>query len=272
MQGYGDISEGTANRIDRVMLGLAECESIEELEGRFLAEAGKLLPADCLCWNNWRPDWSGVISFRTNDGYADWLTGRLELFGQVVGHHPVIAAGHFQRSAEEVLRMSDFQSAASFRDNPLYRDIYRHLDSHFQVCFTASSLSDRKILLTWNRRALDFSERDRQIFHFMGLRLGMVSRRVEERQRLDRAWQVLCGLVDSRLHTNTVRSLGARDAGLLAKLMKGRTVGVIARESGIRRDSVDKQLGVIRERLGLENHRQLLSALAELKRSRGMDR
>lgn len=51
---------------------------------------------------------------------------------------------------------------------------------------------------------------------------------------------------------------------LLKKLLKSGTRSGIARELGIRRDSVDKRFGSIRERLGLENHHQLLSALADL--------
>jgi DNA-binding CsgD family transcriptional regulator len=125
-------------------------------------------------------------------------------------------------------------------------------------------LQDRRIVLTWNRRALDFTERDREVFHLLGLRLGVISRRIEQRERLEKSWQSLCGFVDSRISAGPASSLGARDVQFLEKLLKSGTRSGIARELGIRRDSVDKRLGSIRERLGLENHHQLLSALAEL--------
>ncbi len=99
----------------------------------------------------------------------------------------------------------------------------------------------------------------------MGLRLGAISRRIEQRERLEKSWQSLCGFVDARITVGPASSLGAQDLRLLEMLLKSGTRSGIARELGIRRDSVDKRLGMIRERLGLENHHQLLSALAELK-------
>jgi hypothetical protein len=147
----------------------------------------------------------------------------------------------------------------------LFREVYRHLDSSHQLAYTPSVLQDRRILLTWNRRALDFSERDREILHFMGLRLGVISRRIEQREQLEKNWRSLCGFVDARLAAGPANSLGAQDLRLLTKLLESGTRSGIARDLGVRRDSVDKRLGSIRERLGLENHHQLLSALAELK-------
>ncbi len=147
----------------------------------------------------------------------------------------------------------------------MFREVYRHLDSNHQLAYTPAVLQDRRILLTWNRRALDFSGRDREIFQLMGLRLGVISRRIEQRERLERNWQALCGFVDARITAGPATSLGAHDVRLLGKLLKSGTRSGIAREFGIRRDSVDKRLGAIRERFGLENHHQLLSALAELK-------
>jgi hypothetical protein len=53
---------------------------------------------------------------------------------------------------------------------------------------------------------------------------------------------------------------------------KSPSSGSVATEMGIRQDSLDKRLGAIREKLGLENHHQLLSASAALRNpwSRGM--
>ena len=139
------------------------------------------------------------------------------------------------------------------------------MDSHYQLAYMPCKLEDRQIILTWNRRAVDFTEQDRQTLQYMSSRLAMVCRRIEQRQKLEKNWHALCGFVDTRLAAESVTSLGTKDAVLMSSLLKTGKRHEIAVQMGIRRDSLDKQLGSIRERLGLENHLQLLSALAELK-------
>lgn len=265
MHRFRDLSDATLRKIDRTMMGMAGLETLEELEVRFLAESAAILPADCMCWNNWSPDLSRLLDFKLNESYMRPFENLLEIFNEVVAHHPVIAAGQLVATSEGVKRLSDFESYGRFRENPLFREVYRHLDSNHQLAYTPSVLQDRRIVLTWNRRALDFTERDREIFHWMGLRLGVISRRIEQRERLEKSWQSLCGFVDARITAGPAKSLGTQDLRLLEMLLKSGTRSEIAREQGIRRDSVDKRLGSIRERLGLENHHQLLSALADLR-------
>jgi DNA-binding CsgD family transcriptional regulator len=264
MQRFRDVSDATIRKIDRKMMSLDGLATLNELEARFLNEAAAILPADCMCWNNWKPDLSFLMNFKLNESYHKPFENLLGIFNEVVAHHPVIAAGHFETASEGVKRMSDFECSSRFRENPLFREVYRHLDSNYQLAYMPCVLQDRRILLTWNRRALDFTERDREIFHLLGLRLGVISRRIEQRERLEKSWQSLCEFVDARTTAGPAKSLGAQDVRLLELLLKSGTRSGIAREFGIRRDSVDKRLGTIRERLGLENHHQLLSALADL--------
>lgn len=265
MQRFRDVSDSTVRKIDRTMMGMAGIETLEELEIRFMREAGKILPGDCLCWNNWSPNLSHLMNFSLNEGYLEPFENLLGVFNEVVAHHPVIAAGQLVATSEGVKRLSDFESDSRFKENPLFREVYRHLDSNHQLAYTPCVLQDRRIVLTWNRRALDFTEREREVLHFMGLRLGVISRRIEHRQLLEKNWRALCGFVNVRLTAGSASSLGEQDVRLLAKLLKSGTRSGIARELGIRRDSVDKRLGSIRERLGLENHHQLLSAVAQLR-------
>jgi hypothetical protein len=265
MQRFPDISESAARNIDRKMMSLANLRTLEELEIRFLEEAETILPGDCLCWNNWELNWSAIIDFRISKPYHTAFENLLDTFDKVVGHHPVITVGKLHESSESVLRLSDFESDRLFRENPLFREVYRHMDSHYQLAYMPCRLEDRQIILTWNRRALDFTDQDRQTLQYMSSRLAMVCRRIEQRQKLEKNWNALCGFVDMRLTAGSVASLGTKDAVLMRSLLKTGRRHEIAVQMGIRRDSLDKQLGSIRERLGLENHLQLLSALAELK-------
>ena len=265
MQRFRDLSEASVRKIDRSVMGMASLETLEELEIQFMREAEKILPGDCLCWNNWAPDLSHLLDFRITNSYMETFGNLLDVFAEVVAHHPVIAADQLATSTEDVMRLSDFESSSRFRENPLFREVYRHLDSSHQLAYTPCVLQDRRIILTWNRRALDFTERDREVLHFMGLRLGVISRRIEQREQLQKNWRSLCGFVDAKFSAGPASALDAQDVQVLDRLLKSRPRHEIARELGVRRDSVDKRLGSIRERLGLENHHQLLNALAELK-------
>lgn len=265
MQLFREITESAARKIDRRMMGMADVGTLEELEVRFLEEAEVILPGDCLCWNNWTLNLENLINFRINLPYVVPFEKLLGVFAEVVPYHPVIASNRLGETSDYVMRLSDFESRRQFRENPLFREVYRHLDSHYQLAYTPCLLGDRRIVLTWNRRALDFTERDRQVFQFMGTRLARISRWVQQRQKLENNWLTLSGFVDARISSGSVASLGTKDTLLLSELLKSGTRSGIALKLGIRRDSVDKRLGAIRERLGLENHHQLLTALAELK-------
>jgi DNA-binding CsgD family transcriptional regulator len=266
MNAFRGISETVARRIDRLVLGIAGAGSLVDLEAAFLKVAGKVLPADCMCWNTWAPDWSRLLGCQSEAQYDAWFSANHELFNEYVGWHPVLAANPIRATALRVMRMSDYQSPREFKSkNPFYREVYRHLGFAFQVSYTAATLRSQNVILSWSREKSDFSDPESQVFRYLGDRLGEVCRRTEERQRLEESWKVLSDFVGAQWSTDSVVSLGERDVRVLADLLRGKTRAAIALKSGIRGDSVDKRLGAIRERLGLENHQQLLAALAELK-------
>lgn len=87
----------------------------------------------------------------------------------------------------------------------------------------------------------------------------------DERQCLETDWRKLSAFLNARFHSKSANSLRNQDVQLLTELMKCRPRPRIARELGIRQDSLDRRLVTIREHLGLDTHRQLLSALAGLR-------
>ncbi len=105
---FQELSESTARKIDRKMLGMAGLATLDELEVRFLEESAAILPADCMCWNNWSPDLSRLMNFKLNESYMRPFENLLEIFNEVVVHHPVIAAGQLVATSEGVKRLSDF--------------------------------------------------------------------------------------------------------------------------------------------------------------------
>lgn len=266
MHRFNEINQTTARRIDGMLRGMSTLGTFEELEKRFVQESARIVPGDCLCWNTWAPDLSHLIDFHANDDYGKRLISLLPALNEMVIHHPVVAANRLHLATDQVMRISDHQSDAGFRENPLFREVYRHLDSHYQISYIPCVLRDRQITLTWNRRAFDFTERERQLFHYMGIRLGIICRRLEERRSLDGILREVCGFVGARIPEESVAALGTTDVSLIAEVMKGVSREMIAARRGVRRDSLDKRFGSIREKLGLENHHQLLSAMAELRK------
>lgn len=262
---FREIKASAARRLDQALIEMTALPGIDALEAHFVNEATKWLPADCIAWNNWRPDWSGMISGRLNGGYHDGFMSRFDAFGLTVGHHPVIIAQQFPASSKRVLRLSDFESMPRFRENPLFREVYRHIDSYYQIAFTPCQLSDRRVLLTLNRRTRDFSLREQQLLGYAGMRLAQVAAGIEKNQALEKVWLRLCGITGIQSIRAGISQLTPRDFEVLAMMLKGIKPSDVARISGVRRDTLDKRLGLIRSKLGLENNQQLLSALIELK-------
>lgn len=271
MKPLRNLKESYVHRVGREMAELAKLNTLEEFEERFIPLAERFVPGDCLCWNNWETDWSGMINVRTNENFGEWLNGRLPLFGEVVGRHPVVVNGSFSETANDVLRLSDFPGAGQFHRNPLYQHIYRHMDSRHQIAHTPCLLPDRRIVLTWNRRGLDFTDEDMDLFRLLGKHLDLIAKGIEERRRLHMTWKTICGFIEPRAPELPLDSLGTKDLRLLTQLARGRSVTSIAGEAGLRRDTLAKRIGGIREALGLENQRQLLRALADLRAETGCE-
>lgn len=261
-----DLPHSTARRIDRRLQEFTRLESLRDLEQRFLGEALRLFPGDFVCWNNWSNALGCPISMETNEAYRERAESLNEAFAATVSHHPIIS--HLDKTLSHVMRVSDLESDGRFRRNPVFREVYRHLDARYQVAFTPTVLRHHRIILTWNRRAVDFDGRDAQIFHYMGVRLGETARILQERDDLTQGWRRLCGFLDLRLPFGNADDLLEQDAVVLAALLRSGSRTEITGRLGIRRDSLDKRLGSIREKLGLENHHQLLSVLAELRPSK----
>ncbi|MEY4245078.1 MAG: hypothetical protein RLZZ245_2663 [Verrucomicrobiota bacterium] len=266
MMHFRELSESVARSVDRTVLEMAHLRSLEALESHFINCALRIIPGDCLAWNNWEPDWSGMISGHLNADYHDHFMALIEAFTSTVHHHPVILANQFPASSERVLKLSDFEAPRKFLNNPIFREVYRHIDSQYQIAYTPCLLSDRRILLTVNRQAKDFGKRDMELLHYMGMRLALVAKGIDRNKSLEKAWSDLCERIGSRTTAESLASLTAGDLQLLTMIRQGRRVNEIAQEKGIRRDTLDKRLGSIRERLGLETHNHLLSTLAELKK------
>lgn len=249
MNSFPEVSDRMARKVDLGLKSMAKLETLEELELNFISTALQWLPGDCIAWNNWKPDWSEMISGYLNNDYQEAFISLLDTFSKHVAHHPVIIANQFPTSALRVLQLSDFESKLNFRKNPLFVEVYQHLDSHHQIAFAPCLLRDRRILLTLNRKLSDFKERDKQILGYAGMQLEQVALGIDRNQRLRDAWQSLCRIAGTQGIGPGLSCLTPRDMEILTLMMRGKRISDILATTRVRRDTLDKRLGSIRKSL-----------------------
>lgn len=267
---FPDITSADLRAIHRLTGHLVEAPDLDMLGRELIHGSEKVLPADFMVWNLWTPAMDEILSFEANHAqYRDAMAQRADALTATIHHHPVIAAGQLESARLKPLRMSDFQSDAAFKSNPLFQEVYRHLESHYQIAYNAILLADSQIILSWNLQNRDFTGREVQLLHLLGLQVAVLSRRIEERRHLRAAWDALnqgLAAVMGSVATSGP-SLRANDGRILSGLIHGEARADIAISLKWRRDTLDRHLGGLRERLGFENSGQLMQALAALKPS-----
>jgi hypothetical protein len=161
--------------------------------------------------------------------------------------------------------MSDYQSRLKLRENPLYREVYRHLEVADQTLMMVGDYPDRMVFLMINTPGRATTDRERDGVHLLGLAAGRIGHRLVERERLDR----ICSRLAARFSLGPQVSVGAKttprlspaEGRLLAGLVRDRPREEIAARLGWRRDTLDRRLAALRERLGFDNTAQLVRAL-----------
>jgi hypothetical protein len=270
---FPEIRAADLRAIQRLTGRLLEADDLTQLGREMIHESRRILPADFMVWNIWTLEMSHMLSAEANcHQYLARLEASGEALESTIGHHPIIAAGRLEAAKIRPERMSDYQSAGSFRENPLYRDVYSQVDSRYQIAYNALRLSNSQVILSWNRGSRDFTDREIQLLHLLGLQVAALGRRLEERRHLNELsgelTEALRGSSDGSLADPFASLLGPSDGRLLAALVRGETRVAIAADLGWRRDTLDRHLAGLRDRLGYENTPQMLHALAELKPER----
>jgi len=90
-----------------------------------------------------------------------------------------------------------------------------------------------------------------------------MTRHIPQREHIEMAWTALRAFLVA-MGAGALASLGERQLRILSDLLFHPSRKSIALRHGIRRDTLDKKLAVIRERLGLENHHQLMGTLSSI--------
>jgi len=263
---FGEVRASDLRAIRRLTGQLMEAEDLSSLGRELIQGTSKILPADFMVWNLWTLGMDEMLTMESNDYLCQSVLERHgDALAATIGHHPVIATGHLDDTKLRPHRISDYETGGAFMENPLYHEVYRHVDSRHQMVYDASGLENFRVMLSWNRKNGDFTDREMQLLHVVGLQVAALSRRLEDRRHLRRTWDDLAGALGLHAAGMPSPSLGRNDGYILSAMIRGTSRAEMAEGMHWRRDTLDRHLAILREKMGYENMAQLQQVLADLR-------
>ena len=229
----------------------------EGVSAQWLEEIQGICPGECLSWNEFTPRGGfELIGCTMSQDYMAILpvTGpRLPTF---LPHHPILQKISWAELGVESMRLSDFQAAGAFRNrNPLFHEVYRHLDAHHQAVVRIGTYSDRDVKLALNRRHSDFTDDELVQLTYLAQALDPHLKTVDRHRSLEKDLRALHQAIGQRMEVpgHYLDQLTNAEIGALHCLVTGDRLAL--RDSHRRR-----ALSSLREKLQLESNRQVLAA------------
>jgi DNA-binding CsgD family transcriptional regulator len=147
-----------------VLATLRAPQSREELARQAIPQLAKLLASDITSYNEVNPIAREVTGFIEPDEFD--LTALAATLERFMHDHPVIL--HHQMTGDgEALRISDFISQRELHDTGLYQELYRPMGVEYQISLTLPTRRPLIAALVFNRKHIDFSERDRAVLNIL---------------------------------------------------------------------------------------------------------
>lgn len=233
----------------------------DELPNCALLYLNRLIPSDCICWNEWTPAFTFLKESHTSENHQSRITRLIPALVENLIHHPVITHVGWHRLRSRPYRLSDYQCDAFFRDNPLYREVYRHLEARYQLAFPFCSTSTTEFLLILNRRFYDYSERERQLLLTAGEIIAPFLQSIHAKELAKRKAEIVAAAMEQTYGLPHLDHLSPGELLLLKALASGESVSHVAEERHIRRDTLSRQLSATREKLQLGSNKELLATL-----------
>ncbi len=142
---FPDIRTRDLKAIHRLTGQLMEAGDLATLGRGLIDGAAAVLPADFMLWNLWTPQMDAILGFEANHGhYREELGNTAPRLNATIHHHPVVAAGKMELSYLKPQRMSNYQTSGAFKSNPLFQEVYRHVESNYQIAYVAAQLPMRR--------------------------------------------------------------------------------------------------------------------------------
>jgi len=258
---YPDITEGDLRKMRGLVRKLASTANWNEFGHEVVWGCNGVIENESPCWNVFKPDMESLIAFDSFPCFGKRFHGLLEQFQNTLNHHPVLKPKGWDTMREGPSRLTDFEPSSTFRHNPLYREVYRHLNSDYQIGLTLVELSDRTLVLTMNRASIDYTDHEFQKAHVLGDMINHVAQQMDRRLQAELSLAELADIIGSHACLEGTERLTRRELHVLTGLREENKLAGVSRKLGVSLKTVDESLGVIREKLGLDSTHQLRAAL-----------
>lgn len=249
-------SEDT-RRIQRLIGSLRTAKSWTELQELFVPEVSKCLGGDFFCWNEMTPDFGEFTEFLIPPAYYSEIFKYTETIVHFCPEHPIVQSVGWGGLDWRAQSISDHVSHQAYREQPLYREAYRYLDTDYQMASYLGRFGDSQLVLTFSRTGKDYDAREKDIMSRIGWELARLSREVLERDlvraRLDTLWTH----IGEQTQWSGWKDLAAPEIAALPAILGFHSLA----ETGLSQRSFRRQCEHIREKLGLDSLNQLRALL-----------
>ncbi|MBD5779801.1 hypothetical protein IEN85_09880 [Pelagicoccus sp. NFK12] len=262
-----DLHSSDLQAVDSLRSAFLSVRSWDELIDTTVSMISKAIPCDCVCWNEWSPRFGKLLRAEANEEYQDPLFGKFEALEKTVSYHPIISVNRLWHTITDSIRLSDLEPIVRFKSNPLYWEVYRHLDAAYQIAYTPLVLSDRSIAITLNRRLSDFSRREMQLQRLACDAFAETAERLHAERAYREAFNCIADHIESATGLCRFSSLTVSELELIASLLDCGSIEGSSSNMRIRSDTARRRLCVIREKTGASTNKEFLSSLRFLRRS-----
>lgn len=257
MSEYSAITSQDQRRIRGYLRRAVTATCLGDLEQQFLEEMQRLIGFELATWDNFRKDNQGVLYMRGSKGFLNLFSKYEETFNHTVATHPVLSRGGWEAIDMVPQRMSDWTPPSKLQNVPLYQDFYRHIGADYQLGIRFARLSDRNLVITVNRTSRDFSERESQLVQCLSTALGQIAQALDHKKRLHTPIEAITNHFRRDDDSLALDQLTTAEVRLLGRIACGEPVQQIAHQENLSKHTLYKAGEAIREKLNLENNRQL---------------
>ena len=237
---------------------LHRCKDEEEFKEVFADRMPRLIPAEFHNLNTLSPDLSAYYEIECTNGFGSAARKLQSAFQKNLPHFPMLRKCGLAAGMKILMTTgactSDYASDSEFRNNVLYDEVYRPLDTNYQMLMGIGISGGRSRFLGVNRKQADFSGLEREKILVVTDVLRRSYRLLEERERLIGMIEAVASIWD--LGPDVLNQAELR---LMGELVSLQSVASVAAQRGVRRDTVEKQTAIIRRKLGVGNTNELLA-------------
>jgi len=262
MKNFTEIDSAAQRSLKSYFHEAASLGSFDALASHFIEQIDRVIPNENPCWNDFSSDLTQFNFLITRDCYTERFGQLFESLQATLPEHPVLQVGGWDLFTAGPTRLSEHSPERNwFQKNPLYQEVYRHVDASHQICYHFTTLSDRALIFTLNRPLIDFNDAEMQKLQVLGQGMASISKQLETRIRLRERVTILTERLGDLAGISTPELLTPKETQALGAIAQCHSISEAASREGISPHTFAERLGSIREKLCLHNTSQLKALL-----------